>query len=71
MVDVGRHPNIELLTMCEVVESGGYIGNFEVKLRKYPRYITEDCTFCGECVQRCNVFTEDEFNAKKKQLLGL
>jgi len=63
MVDVGRHPNIELLTMCEVVESGGYIGNFEVKLRKYPRYITEDCTFCGECVQRCNVFTEDEFNA--------
>jgi heterodisulfide reductase subunit A len=62
MVDVGRHPNIELLTMCEVVEATGYVGNFEVTLRKHPRYVTEDCTFCGDCLQRCNVFTEDEFN---------
>lgn len=63
MVDVGRHPNIELLTMCEVIETKGYLGNFEVTLRKHPRYVTEDCTFCGDCLQRCNVFTEDEFNA--------
>lgn len=62
MVDVGRHPNIELLTMCEVIEAKGYVGNFEVTLRKHPRYVTEDCTFCGECLQRCNVFAEDEFN---------
>jgi heterodisulfide reductase subunit A len=63
MVDVGRHPNIELLTMSEVLEVSGYVGNFEVKLRKHPRYVTEDCTFCGDCLERCNVFTEDEFNA--------
>ncbi|MDY6954539.1 MAG: hydrogenase iron-sulfur subunit, partial [Thermodesulfobacteriota bacterium] len=63
MVDVGRHPNIELLTMCEVIEAKGYLGNFEVTLRKHPRYVTEDCTFCGDCLQRCNVFTEDAFNA--------
>jgi heterodisulfide reductase subunit A2 len=62
MVDVGRHPNIELLTLCEVVETTGYVGNFEVTLRKHPRYVTEDCTFCGECLQRCNAFTEDDFN---------
>jgi heterodisulfide reductase subunit A len=62
MVDVGRHPNIELLTMSEVVEVNGYVGNFEVRLRKHPRYVTEDCTFCGDCLERCNVFTEDEFN---------
>jgi heterodisulfide reductase subunit A len=62
MVDVGRHPNIELLTLCEVIETKGYVGSFEVTLRKYPRYITEDCTYCGECLQRCNTFTEDEFN---------
>ena len=61
-MDVGRHPNIELLTLCEVVETKGYVGNFEVTLRKYPRYVTEDCTFCGECLQRCNAFTEDDFN---------
>ncbi|NVM20880.1 MAG: hydrogenase iron-sulfur subunit [Desulfobacterales bacterium] len=65
MVDVGRHPNIELLTMCEVIDVKGYVGNFEVTLRKHPRYVTEDCTFCGECLQRCNVFTEDEFNVNR------
>jgi heterodisulfide reductase subunit A len=65
MVDVGRHPNIELLTLCEVVEVKGYVGNFEVTLRKHPRYITEDCTFCGECLERCNVFAEDAFNVNR------
>jgi heterodisulfide reductase subunit A len=65
MMDVGRHPNIELLTMCEVIEVNGYVGNFEVRLRKHPKYITEDCTFCGECLQRCNVFTEDDFNVNR------
>jgi heterodisulfide reductase subunit A len=65
MVDAGRHPNIELLTLCEVLEVKGYVGNFEVTLRKYPRYVTEDCTFCGECLERCNIFTEDEFNVNR------
>ena len=65
MVDVGRHPNVELLTLSEVVEVKGYVGNFEITLRKHPRYITEDCTFCGECLERCNVFTEDEFNVNR------
>jgi heterodisulfide reductase subunit A len=65
MVDVGRHPNIELNTMCDVIEVKGYVGSFEVTLRKRPRYVTEDCTFCGECVERCNVFTEDEFNVNR------
>jgi heterodisulfide reductase subunit A len=65
MMDVGRHPNIELLTMCEVVDVKGYVGSFEVTLRKHPRYVTEDCTFCGECLERCNIFTEDEFNVNR------
>ena len=65
MVDVGRHPNIELLTLSEVVDVKGYVGNFEVTLRKHPRYVTEDCTFCGECLERCNVFTEDDFNENR------
>jgi heterodisulfide reductase subunit A len=65
MVDVGRHPNIELLTMCEVVDVKGYVGSFEVTLRKHPRYVTDDCTFCGECLERCNVFTEDDFNENR------
>ena len=54
MVEVERHPNIELLTYSEVIEVGGYIGNFNVKVKKKPRYINMDrCTGCGMCAEAC------------------
>jgi heterodisulfide reductase subunit A len=54
MMDAGRHPNIELLDYSEVVEVKGYIGNFEVKVRRKPRYIHTDlCTGCGLCADAC------------------
>ena len=56
MVSVGQHPNIELLTYSEVEEVNGYVGNFEVKVRRKARYIDEDkCTGCGSCLERCPV----------------
>ncbi|MFH2011460.1 MAG: CoB--CoM heterodisulfide reductase iron-sulfur subunit A family protein [Pseudomonadota bacterium] len=56
MVDVERHPNIELLSYSEVIEVNGYIGNFHVKVRKKPRYIDMDkCTGCGLCAEACRV----------------
>lgn len=63
MTDVGRHPRIKLLTMSEVVEVKGFIGNFEVKILKKARYVDEnECTACGECVKVCPVVRPDEFN---------
>ena len=54
MVSVGRHPNIELLTYSEVESVSGFVGNFEVKVRKKPRYVDEDlCTGCGTCIEKC------------------
>ena len=56
MVSVGKHPNIELLTYAEVEEVSGYVGNYDVKLRRKARYIDEDkCTGCGNCIERCPV----------------
>ena len=37
MMDVGRHPKINLYTYSEVEEVSGYIGNFHVKVRKKAR----------------------------------
>ena len=34
MVDAANHPNIELLAYSEVEEVGGFVGNFDVKVRK-------------------------------------
>jgi heterodisulfide reductase subunit A2 len=54
MMDAGRHPNITLLTLSEVEEVSGYVGNFKVKVRKKAKYVDEDkCTGCGLCWQTC------------------
>ncbi len=56
MVDVAQHPNIRLITLAEVMEVSGYVGNYKVKIRKKPRYIdVGKCTGCGECTRACPV----------------
>jgi heterodisulfide reductase subunit A len=54
MMDAGRHPNIELLTYSEVDEVSGYIGKFQVRVRKKARYVNAElCTGCGLCSEKC------------------
>ena len=56
MVEAERHKNIQLLTYSEVKEVGGYIGNYNVKIKKIPRYVDEHkCTGCGECADACRL----------------
>jgi heterodisulfide reductase subunit A len=56
MVDVARHPNIELLAYSEVESVDGYIGNFKVKIKKKPRYVDMDkCVGCGTCAEACRL----------------
>jgi heterodisulfide reductase subunit A len=62
MMDVGRHPNIVLLTNSEVEDVSGYVGNFKSRIRKKARYVNEDaCTACGDCAAVCPVVLPDEF----------
>ena len=65
LVEVGRHPNIELLTLSEVEEVEGEEGEFKVKIRKKPRYVEEDkCTGCGVCAEYCPVQYEYQIPEK-------
>jgi heterodisulfide reductase subunit A len=48
------HPNVEVLAYSEVVDVEGYIGNFEVTVRRKPRFVdAEKCTACGKCAEAC------------------
>jgi len=54
MVEVAQHPNITLHTYSEVESLEGFIGNFNVKIRKKARCVDEKlCTGCGLCSQKC------------------
>jgi len=63
MVSVGQSPHIELLTYHEVEEVSGYIGNYNVKLLRRPRYVDGNkCTGCGECANVCPVVKSSEWD---------
>jgi heterodisulfide reductase subunit A len=64
MMDAGRHPNITLLTYSEVEQVSGYVGNFDVLVRKRARSVDEDkCTGCGACEEKCpRRVVDDGFN---------
>ncbi len=64
MVEAGRSPNIEILTLTEVLEVEGSPGNFRVTIKINPRYIDpEKCTACGECMKYCPRLAVDTYNA--------
>jgi len=63
MMDAGRHPLIDLVTMAEVIGCEGEPGNFRVRIRKNPRFVKEDlCTACGACAEKCYVISGNEFD---------
>jgi len=64
MVDVARHPYITIHTCTEVESIEGEVGNFQVTLRKFPRFVDEvACTGCGDCVEVCPVEVYNRFDA--------
>ncbi|MBW1940198.1 MAG: CoB--CoM heterodisulfide reductase iron-sulfur subunit A family protein [Deltaproteobacteria bacterium] len=64
MVDISQKENISLHAYSEIESVSGYIGNFEVKIRKKATYVDWNaCTGCGECTQKCpSKKTYDKFN---------
>lgn len=56
MSAVAHHPNIQLLTYCEVDSFEDLSPGFRVGMIKKPRYVNEDkCTGCRQCEYACPV----------------
>ena len=54
MVDVAQHEKIRIFSYSEVEQVKGFVGNFNVTIKKKARYVKEDvCTGCGLCTEKC------------------
>ncbi len=54
MVDVAQNENIRIFAYSEVTEVGGFVGNFDVTIKRRARYVKEElCTGCGACTEKC------------------
>lgn len=61
LVDAGRNPNIEIITMADVDKIEGEPGMFKVRVKKNPRFVDESkCTGCGSCWNNCPVRNKPE-----------
>ncbi|MFB3925237.1 MAG: FAD-dependent oxidoreductase [Syntrophales bacterium] len=58
-----QNPRIELLTYTEVTEVKGFVGNFEITIRKKARYVDhEKCNACLACTEKCPGRSVSEFD---------
>jgi heterodisulfide reductase subunit A len=60
--DVEQHPNIELLANADVTRVDGKAGDFQVEITQRARFVSSECTRCGECVPACPVLLSNEFD---------
>lgn len=65
LVEASRHPNIQLMTYSEVINSNGEAGNFTLTIKKKSRYVDANkCVGCGDCLPKCPKKVPDEFEEK-------
>jgi heterodisulfide reductase subunit A len=62
MAEAGRHPRIRLMSLTEVTALSGYVGSFNVSVRHKARYVTSECSSCGECSKVCPKVAPNEFD---------
>ena len=60
--EIANNPKIRVMPYCEVEEVKGFIGNFDVRIRRKPTYVDWDkCTACGVCLEKCPVESLSDF----------
>lgn len=73
MVDVAQNDKIRIFSYSEVCQVDGFVGNFNVKIKKHARFVDETkCTGCGLCTEKCpqkGVPNEFNLNMDKRRAI--
>jgi heterodisulfide reductase subunit A len=65
MVELSRHPNIELITYAEISSLEGKPGDFKANIWRKSKYVDPDkCTGCDDCAEVCPVEVVNPFDEK-------
>ena len=65
LVECMRDPNIDVLTLADVVKLDGEPGHFTATVLQRPRFIDIDkCTMCGDCSAVCPIEVKSQFDAQ-------
>ncbi len=60
--EVEKHPKIDLYCYSELEEVKGYLGNFDLVIRKKAPFVDwKKCNACGDCIRSCPVEFASEF----------
>ena len=57
-----RNPRVRVMTDTTVASAAERSGEWQVTLAHAPAYVTDRCTFCGECAKVCPAKIRDPFN---------
>ena len=63
MSEAELHPNIHILSPAQVVNVAGKAGDFKVQIRQETRFISNECTRCGDCSTVCPVVMPNEYDS--------
>ncbi|MEW6026344.1 MAG: FAD-dependent oxidoreductase [Planctomycetota bacterium] len=72
LVEVEKHPNIEIITCAQVQAVEGQPGNFIAKVLQQPRYVDmQKCNACGDCAAVCPVRLPNPFDEELGQMTAI
>jgi heterodisulfide reductase subunit A len=61
MLEANRTPKIRALTYSDIEGFSGFVGNFDVRIRKRARFTTSKCNGCGSCIDVCPAYRPHDF----------
>jgi heterodisulfide reductase subunit A len=58
-----HHDHITVMTLSQIEDVRGFLGNFQVRVRRRAGFVSPDaCLGCGACVEACPVEVPNAFN---------